>query len=113
MAEKIFIDYVEVGKRIAERRKNLGLTQEKLAAKIGLERNTIAKIEKSGVGISVESLLAICKVLKVDPNFILCGTEKNFDIVDLVAGKLHILVKDEHLEIVSGLIDVMSNVGKS
>jgi len=109
----IFVDYVEVGNRIAKKRKDLGLTQEELAAETGLEQNTIAKIEKFGVGLSMESLLAICKVLKVDPNYVLCGTEKNFDAVKIVADKLHILDNQEHLEIVSGLIDIMANIDKS
>lgn len=38
---------VQFGNHIRERRRELGLTQEKLAAKIGLRQRTVSDIERS------------------------------------------------------------------
>jgi len=113
MYKDYMVDFIEVGKRIAKMRKNVGLTQEKLAEKVGLERNTIAQVEKGGLGLSLESVLAICKVLKIDTNYLLSGVVKNFDEVERVAEKLHILQKQEYLGMISGFIDVIADVAKS
>ena len=106
---KVFIDFVEVGKRIATRRKLLNISQKDLAERVGLEPNTISKIESSGGGLSVESLMSISKVLKVDPNYVLCGTEVTTDVIGKIAGKLNVLNNPRDLELLSGFIDVMAN----
>ena len=107
---KIFVNYKDVGKRISKRRSLLKITQEKLAEKVGLETNTIAKIESQGAGVSVEALVSISAVLRVTPNYLLSGSEMNCSMVEKVAGKLNVLSNEEHLKIVSGLIDVITNL---
>ena len=107
---KVFIDFTEVGKRIAERRKLLNMQQKELAEKCGLEPNTITKIETSGTGLSVETLASMCKALEVAPNYLLCGAEAGLADIEKVAEKFHILTNPEHIKIISGLIDVMANV---
>ena len=109
MSEKVFIDFGEVGKRIATRRKLVDISQKDLAERVGLEPNTISKIESSGAGLSIESLMSISKILGVVPNYVLCGTEVTTDIVGKVAEKLNVLNNSRDLELLSGFIDVMSN----
>ncbi len=46
-------------------RKNLGLTQEQVANKIGKATNTYARIERGVAKPSHDTLKAICKVLKL------------------------------------------------
>ena len=112
MDKKVFIDSGEVGKRIAARRKHLELLQKDLAERAGLEPNTISKIESSGAGLSVESLMSICKTLKISPNHILCGAEVTIDVAEKVASKLNILNNTRDLELLSGFIDVMADTAK-
>ncbi len=46
-------------------RKNLGLTQEDVAAKIGITTNSYARIERGDAKPSYDTLKEICKVLKL------------------------------------------------
>lgn len=56
-------DRERIGARIAELRKSLGMTQEDLAAKCGLQRTTVSKIERGRFSVSVDMLSRICGAL--------------------------------------------------
>ena len=68
-------DKVSVGMRIQEKRKLLGLTQEKLAEKIDKSLRLIADVERGAVGMSMETLFELCNALKVTPNDLLLPSE--------------------------------------
>lgn len=67
------IDYAELGKRIAKRRRVLNLTQDKLAEATGLSNNHISNIENNHSIPSIETLIKICAVLKATPDYFLLG----------------------------------------
>lgn len=50
-------------------RKNLGLTQEQVANKVGITPNSYARIERGDAKPSYDTLKAICKVLKLELPF--------------------------------------------
>ena len=52
-----------IGARIAELRKSLGMTQDDLAAKCGLQRTSVSKIERGRFSVSVDMLSRICGAL--------------------------------------------------
>lgn len=54
-----------VGKRVKELRKKAGLSQEKLARKIVVDRTFISKIESGKINLTIHSLSCICKGLNV------------------------------------------------
>jgi XRE family transcriptional regulator, regulator of sulfur utilization len=54
-----------VGEVIRAYRKQMGLTQEKLAEKANLHHNFIGEVERGNMEISLSSLLKIAKALKV------------------------------------------------
>ena len=54
----------QLGEQVRSARERAGLTQEQLAARTGLERSTIAKIE-SGHPPSFDGLVAIARALVV------------------------------------------------
>lgn len=56
-----------LGRRIAELRREKGLTQEALAEAMGVSRNHVADIELGVRNTGVWSLLLICKALGVAP----------------------------------------------
>lgn len=62
---------IEVGNRIRERRKALGLTQEQLSEKIDKSWRFMVDLERGKVGMSIETLLTLCSVLKTTPNDLL------------------------------------------
>lgn len=60
----------EIGKLFQERRKELGLTQEKLGEKVGVTKSEISKIEK-GRGITFATINKISDALQVSPEITL------------------------------------------
>lgn len=55
----------KIGKRIAELRKEKGLTQEKLAIKINMDRTFVGYLEKGNRSPSVETANKIARALGV------------------------------------------------
>lgn len=56
-----------LGRRIADLRREKGMTQEALAEAMGVSRNHVADIELGTRNTGVWSLLLICKALAVAP----------------------------------------------
>lgn len=70
----MYINSNEIGKRIAKRRKELGLKQYEVCEKSDLSDKYLSNIER---GISLPSLpvfMKLCEVLKVTPDALLLGT---------------------------------------
>lgn len=70
----MFIDYKEMGKRIAKRRKFLGLTQANIIEKANLNENYLSHIETARTIPSIDVLMKICVALDTTPNYLLLGT---------------------------------------
>lgn len=62
-----------MGNRIKNRRKEMHITQEKLAEMLGVSNNHISSIENAKQRPSLESFLLICKGLNVTPDYLLLG----------------------------------------
>ncbi len=71
------IDYIQMGQRIAKRRRVLNLTQEDVAEATGLSNNHISNIENNHSIPSIETLMKICKALNATPDYFLLGTVRN------------------------------------
>jgi len=69
------IDYIQMGKRIKQRRKELHLTQEALAERIGISVSFMGHIERGSRIASLDTLLAICIALDVSMDFIIGRAE--------------------------------------
>ncbi len=93
----------EVGKRIMERRKKLGLTQEALAERSDLTTQFVSYAESGKRAMRPENLMKIASVLGVSTDYILTG-----DIIDkdklLLSEKLDKLTSAE-VRIVESIID--------
>ena len=72
-------DKAAVGSRIREKRLAMHLTQEKVAEKLELSIRTVTDIERGIVGMSIETLLSLCDVLKVTPNDLLLPSNHSED----------------------------------
>ena len=66
-----YVDYKEVGKRIAARRRELGLKQCQVEQKADLCFKYLSNIERGVTVISIDVLMKLCDVLKVTPNDLL------------------------------------------
>lgn len=93
----------EVGKRIMERRKKLGMTQEALAEKSGVTTQFVSYAESGKRAMRPENLMKIASALSVSTDYILTG-----DIIDkdklLLSEKLDRLTAAE-VRIVESIID--------
>jgi len=71
------IDFEVIGKRIKDRRIEIGLTQEKMAEQLDISVSLISRIERAVVKLSLETLGKIATLLKVTPSFLIDGTTTN------------------------------------
>ena len=69
---KTFPDIVRLGERLAEERQRLGFTQGKLAASLGLSRNSITQYEAGRHQPGADVLIGLDKV-GADSQYILTG----------------------------------------
>lgn len=60
-----------VGIKIKYLRKEHGLSQEKLAEKLGVSRNYVGMIERAEVNIPLLTFYKIAKILEVEPEALL------------------------------------------
>jgi transcriptional regulator with XRE-family HTH domain len=59
--------YQVVGSKIREQRVKLGLTQEELAAQVGLSRSSITNVEQGRQTILLHQFLEIAQALEISP----------------------------------------------
>lgn len=67
------IDYAEIGRRIANRRRELGLKQAQVCEMCELSDKYLSGIERARSIPSIDVLLRICQSLNTTPNAILLG----------------------------------------
>ena len=103
MGTDIFL--VNMGIRIAQRRKELHLTQENLAEKMGVSLQTISCIELGKKAIRPENLANLCNCLNVTADYILYGKRGTQQTSDTVA-KLSALDADAY-RTVQALIELL------
>lgn len=102
-----------VGKNIRQARLLRGLTQEALAEKLNKSINFVSLIERGASGISLPTLVDICNVLDISPDFIFNGliTTTNTSKLDSLSKSLSML-EDGDISIVSSLVDYIVNSKK-
>lgn len=85
-------DKKAVGHRIRARRKALGITQEDFAERIGRVPKFCADIERGQAGMSIDTMLSICSLLKLSPNDLLFGSvdqANSYDETELIVAALN------------------------
>ena len=70
----------EFGKRVQELRKINGLTQEELAAKIGVDKLHISRMERGVAACSIDLLLDLASTLRVSTDYLLMGKNPEKEI---------------------------------
>lgn len=69
---------IEIGRRIAERRKQLGLTQAQ-AAENSLTQQFFASVETGEKNIRAESIIKVSRALNISADFLLTGIVTDLD----------------------------------
>ena len=93
-----------IGKRIKERRKELGMSAEELGRRLGKDRSTIYRYEKGDIeNMPLDILEPIAKVLNTTPQYLMGWEEvqkKNDAMTDII---LRMRTDNEFFEIVKQL----------
>ena len=60
---------VEMGERLAERRKQLGIRQSDLASKVGLSIQSISYAENGAKSLKPQNIVKLCEALDISADF--------------------------------------------
>lgn len=72
-----YVDYKELGRRVAARRHELGLKQWQVNEIAGLSDKYLSNIERATSVLSVDVLMKLCCALHTTPDYLLLGTSAN------------------------------------
>lgn len=97
------INLLEIGKRITERRKKLGMTQEMLAEKGDLTPQFVSYAESGKRAMRPENVIKLAKALEVSADYLLTGDIVDKDLL-ILSDKMRKL-SPEMLHIVENIID--------
>lgn len=97
------INLLEIGKRITERRKKLGMTQEMLAEKGDLTPQFVSYAESGKRAMRPENVIKLANALEVSADYLLTGDIVDKDLL-ILSDKMRKL-SPEMLHIVENIID--------
>lgn len=100
------LDYVSIGQRIAKRRIQAGLKQNVLAERIGISNNYLSGIERGREAPRLETIITICKELRVTPDYLFMGNMYSNNIPQNIMDGLR-LCSEEDLILLSAIIQHM------
>ena len=95
------INLLEIGKRITERRKKLGMTQEMLAEKGDLTPQFVSYAESGKRAMRPENVIKLAKALEVSADYLLTG-----DIVD----KDLLILSDKMRKLSPGMLRIVESI---
>ena len=102
------LSLIEIGKRITERRKKLGMTQEMLAEKGDLTPQFVSYAESGKRAMRPENVIKVAKALEVSTDYLLTGDIVEKDML-ILADKLR-SISPEMLRIVENIIDECTKI---
>ena len=95
--------------RIRNSRENQGYTRERFAEMLDVSVSYMAEVERGKTGVSLKTLVKICKVLGLSADYILFGDERSSD--DLLLDKLH-RIDDKYLPLLDKMITELLAIGE-
>lgn len=92
-----------MGQRIGARRRELHLTQEQLAEKMGVSLQMISNLELGKKAIRPENLVKLCDILSVSADYILFGWRSEREASEFA--EKYAKLSGEHQRIIGELVD--------
>ena len=89
--------YIEFGKRLAEMRQQINLSQKSIADKLEIPQSTYAGYETGSRKIPLELIVRLSKILNISPTVLILGKEINI-INDFTASELELIKKFRQLD---------------
>ena len=100
------LDYIRLGKRIAQRRKQLNLKQNVLAEMLGISNNYLSSIECGKEHPSLEIIVNICNTLQVTPDYLLLGNMYSNNIPQNITDGLK-LCSNEDIDLLNSIMQIL------
>lgn len=97
----------DMGKRLSQRRKQLGITQEQLAEKMDVSIQMVSNMELGKKAIRPENLVKVCKILDVSSDYVLTGVKTDTELAETV--KKISLLSARDVELIEIIVDYLSN----
>lgn len=104
-------DRIEVGRRIAKRRREMNIKQNVLAAKLGYHKNHLSGIEHGKISPSLDLFVAICKELDVSPDYLLEGAMHPENLSQDIIANLN-QCKEDDKEILAEIVRLYADRAK-
>lgn len=99
-------NYNEMGNRIKLRRQELKIKQYELASSINISENHMSSIERGCEKPSMDKFIAICRHLKVSPDYLVLGEMHPYNVPLNILDKLQ-LCSDEDVELVQEFVELL------
>lgn len=93
-----------IGQNVKDIRKNLNLTQEEFAEKLGINPQFLSQVETGRVGISLDNAINICHIANCSSVNLLKGIIKTPDIIDKYE-----LLSEKDKSVISQMITYLLN----
>lgn len=98
--------YIEMGKRIKIRRKELNIKQNEFAELLGISNNHMSSIETGRQKPSMDTFIGICEELRVTPDYLLLGNMHAGNIPQDISDKLR-LCSSSDIELAKKFIELL------
>lgn len=98
--------YIDMGKRITARRKELKIKQSELAELLNISNNHMSSIETGKGKPSLDTFIAICDTLKVTPYYLLLGSMHADNVSQNIIDKLKLCTHND-LWVIQHLLEAM------
>ena len=91
------VDLSGIGKRIQNRRKQQGYTQEQLAELMNVSIQMVSNLERGNKAIRIDNLINLSQILDISTDYILTGKETTDDIEALTSRIAQLPAKDRKM----------------
>lgn len=102
----MYIDFKLLGKRISQRRHELGVKQNELAEKAEITNNYLSNIETGRSIPSLEIFSRLCVELNTTPDSFLLGTVKTDDVTQSIIDNLK-LCDNDSIDLVDDFVQMI------
>jgi transcriptional regulator with XRE-family HTH domain len=97
------VDYKQMGLRIGLRRRELGMKQTELAERASLSSNYISSVENGKSIPTIATLVKLCLVLDITPDYCLLGIMRSNDVPKNITDNLR-LCSEDTMELISRIL---------
>lgn len=105
MSDEKFIDYVQMGVRIGNKRRKKGLKQAEVNETINFSYKYLSQVESGKTIPSIDALMKICAALDTTPDYLLLGAVRSDSDDEIIREKVKMITGKNKINLLSNFID--------